>query len=106
MKRFIVETVDNIKYDLHGKSITDAIKALTALATEHGEDATLDIGQECESYSYSEKEYAYVRLTIRRLENDEEYQKRTAQEAEYLRRQAANDLEAYNRVKKSMEERK
>jgi formiminotetrahydrofolate cyclodeaminase len=99
-KKLVTVEAESIRYDLDGRTIKEAIKRLKDLAKTYSEDAVIDIGQECEAYSYSDKEYAYVRLNITRLENDEEYAKRLTQEAEYAAQQAKRDRESYERLKK------
>lgn len=102
-KIYLTENVADIKWSLDGLTIEKAILLLKELATQHGADAVIDIGQETESYDYSGKEYAYVRLNVRRLETDEEYQARVDQQKKYADAQAAADMAAYERVKKSLE---
>lgn len=92
----------SIKYDLDGRTIAEAILRLHALGAEYGIDARIDIGQEYEAYG-SDREYTYVRLTVQREETDEEYEKRTAREKHYADMRAADDLAAYERVKRAKE---
>lgn len=102
-KQLVNVELTSIKYELDGKTIPAAIVRLKELRKEYGDEAKIDIGQECEAYSYSDEKYAYVRLMGDRLETDEEYKKRTDQEKYYADQRAAADLAAYERVKKSME---
>ena len=102
-RKIVNESVADIKYDLSGKTIAEAIKRLKLLAKEHGEDATIDVGQEHEAYSYSDDQYAYVRLYVKREENDAEYEKRVAQEKKWEDQRRQADLDTYERVKSSLE---
>lgn len=91
----------SIMYDLHGHTIAEALLRLHDLGVEYGFDAKIDIGQECEAYSYSDKEYAYVRLTVLREETDDEYERRTEREKQYADAREAADLAAYERIKRA-----
>ena len=102
-RKIVDESVANIKYDLNGKTILEAIERLKLLATEHGETAMIDIGQECEPYSYSDDQYAYVRLYVKRKENDVEYEKRITDEKRWEDQRRQTDLDTYERVKSSLE---
>lgn len=100
-KKLITEVASDIKRDLHCRTIADAIIRLKELASKYGEDAVIDIGQEYAAYS--DDQYAFVRLTIDRPETNAEYEKRMADEKHWEDCQRAADLEAYERVKKSMD---
>lgn len=103
MKKQISESVNDIKDSLDGATLQQAIEMLHDLARTHGEDATLSIGTE--SYPYENYEYAYIKVKIQREETDEEYNKRIVQEKYYDDMRKKADLEAYERVKKSMEQK-
>lgn len=102
-RKQITAVAESIRYDLDGQTLKEAIARLKSLAKKYGNDAIIDIGQECEPYSYSDKEYAYVRLTIKRLENDDEYNARITREAKWASDQAIRDREHYERLKKQFE---
>ena len=95
--------VSSIKYDLDGKTLPEAIKSLKELLEHYGSECVIDIGQEYEPYDYQGERYAYVRLMGKREENDEEYEKRIADEKRYADQRAKADMEAYERVRKQLE---
>lgn len=100
-KKFVNEAVASIKEQLDGYTLEQAIVTLIALRDKHGPSATIDIGQESEPYCDSE--YAFVRIKIRRLETDEEFDKRVKIEEQWVEQRRIADLAAYERVKKSLE---
>lgn len=100
-KKIVTATATDIKYDLDGHTIAEALLRLHDLGVEYGFDAKIDIGQECEPYSNSEREYAYARLTVLREETDDEYSRRVALEQCYADARQAADMAAYERIKRA-----
>jgi hypothetical protein len=61
---------------LDGLTLEEALHKIKQWIQQYGGKSKLDIGQGCEDYSYSDKEYAYVHIVGKREETDEEYAKR------------------------------
>lgn len=96
-KKTIRVTVDNIKYELEG-TLETAIEVLQRYSKELGPTAGLSIGERCDSYSYSDTQYAYVELSIEREETDEEYSLRLQQEEAHRLRIEEHERKEYNRL--------
>lgn len=97
------EFVADIKYDLEGR-IDIAIELLKKLREEYGPTTYIEVGAEAEKYSYSDKEYPYVRVYFKREETDEEFETRKANEEARRLRVEANERAVFERLKKQFGE--
>jgi hypothetical protein len=89
-----IKVSDISGYDLDGKTLAEAAKYLAELAEEYGAEAVLDWGQHdgySESYSYE------IRTT--RLETDNEYETRLADEKRMKDFREQRDQAEYVRLK-------
>lgn len=105
-KKMVSTDLTDVKGSLSGATLEEALHKIKRWIQEYGGNSTLDIGQECESYSYSDKEYAYVRIVGMREESDEAYTKRLAQESDYKKRAEERDAAEYKRLQEKFGEKK
>lgn len=101
-KTFQEVALQDIRWQLEG-TVENAIKYLQSIAKDYGADALIGIGEEGVEYSYPDKEYAYVRISVRREETDAEYAARIAQEKEHVRNQRLRDEAELKRLKEKLE---
>jgi predicted RNase H-like HicB family nuclease len=99
-KKMVDTTFCDVKYSLDGSTLEEALHKIKQWIQLYGGRAKFDIGQECESYSNSDMEYAYVNIVGKREETDEEYAKRTTQKAEHEARADARDKVEFERLQK------
>jgi hypothetical protein len=105
-KKMLTTKLDDVKYALDGCTLEEVLHKVKQWIQLYGGNTKFEIGQESEEYSYSDKEYAYVRLVGQREESDEAYQKRLADEAERTARQEAYDKKELERLLKKFAETK
>jgi hypothetical protein len=96
-KKTIRAEVGDIKYELEG-TLESAIKVLQRYSQELGPTACISIGERCDSYSYSDTQYAYVELSIEREETDEEHAERLQKEQAHRLRIEENERKEFARL--------
>ncbi len=87
-------TGDRLSLDF--TTLAELQKEVKALIKEYGPDARYSMQHE--PYSSSDTQYPY--LQVERLENDEEYAKRIANEERWAAQAAARDRAEYERLSK------
>lgn len=85
----------NIRWELDGNTLQEAVDTLTWYKEQYGEEARLDFDNVCDSTELG--------IAGERLETDEELASRQAYQDKQDNRKAESDMEAYLRIKAQME---
>lgn len=99
-KKMVDTELASVKYGIAGCTLEEVLHKVKQWIHAYGGNTKFDIGEVCESYDYSNTQYAYVRLVGQREESDEAYTKRMAEEKDRKDRQEARDKVEFERLQK------
>jgi len=98
-RKIINATVEDLDPYSLDSTLGKAKAHLESLITKYGPDAQLDWDSNF-YYPYDENPSPRYHIRVERLENDEEFEKRLAQEKTWKDAQAARDLAEFERLNK------